>query len=164
MKPGGKPSGILPCKAIRCRHDALQAMSISELNKRKVQRFFEEVLSDGQLELIDELVGNDFIGRLGGLPSAITGPEGVRRFVANQRVARPDLYVVVQDQIAEGDRVVTRWRATGRALNSAGPTALAGPSPRCAGITVVRLLAGMQVDAHTHYAGPDPSGQDTPPQ
>jgi hypothetical protein len=122
---------------------------------RLVRRFFEEVLNDGRLELIDELVGNDFIGRLGGVASAVTGPEGVRQFVADQRIARPDLYVVIQDQIAEGDRVVTRWRATGHALNSPGPTVLAGTSPRCAGITVVRLLAGMQVDAHTHYAGPE---------
>ena len=133
-------------------------MSISELNKRKVQRFFEEVLNDGQLELIDELVARDFIGRLGGIASAVTGPDGVRRFAADQRIACPDLYVLIQDQIAEGDRVVTRWRASGRALNSPDPTAPAGPTPRCARITVVRLLAGMQVDAHTHYAGPDASG------
>jgi predicted ester cyclase len=132
-------------------------MSISGLNKRKVQRFFEEVLNDGQLELIDELVGKDFIGRLGGIASAVTGPDGVRRFVADQRIACPDLYVLIQDQIAEGDRVVTRWRATGLALHSADPAAPAGPRPRCAGITVIRLLAGMQVDAHTHYAGPDAS-------
>jgi predicted ester cyclase len=133
-------------------------MSISELNKRKVRRFFEEVLNDGQLELIDELVGKDFIGRLGGVASAVTGPDGVRRFVADQRIARPDLYIQIEDQIAEGDRVVTRWRATGRALNSLVPTASAGPSPRCAGITIIRLLGGMQVDAQTHYAGPDASG------
>ncbi len=128
-------------------------MSISELNKRKVRRFFEEVLNDGQLELIDELVGKDFIGRLGCVAPAVTGPDGVRRFVADQRIARPDLYIQIEDQIAEGDRVVTRWRATGQALNSPVPTASADPSPRCAGITIIRLLAGMQVDAHTHYAG-----------
>jgi predicted ester cyclase len=133
-------------------------MSISELNKRKVRRFFEEVVNDGQLELIDELVGKDFIGRLGCVASAVTGPDGVRRFVADQRIARPDLYIQIEDQIAEGDRVVTRWRATGRALNSLVPTASAGPSPRCAGITIIRLLAGMQVDAHTHYASSDASG------
>jgi predicted SnoaL-like aldol condensation-catalyzing enzyme len=132
-------------------------MSISELNKRKVRRFFEEVLNNGQLELIDELVGKDFIGRLGCIAAAVAGPDGVRRFVADQRIARPDLYIQIEDQIAEGDRVVTRWRATGRTLNSLAPTAAANPSPRCAGITIIRLLAGMQVDAHTHYAGPDTS-------
>jgi predicted SnoaL-like aldol condensation-catalyzing enzyme len=130
-------------------------MSVSELNKRKVRRFFEEVLNEGQLELIDELVAKDFIGRLGCVASAVTGPEGVRRFVADQRIACPDLYIQIQDQIAEGDRVVTRWRATGRTLDALVPSASAGPSSRCAGITIIRLLAGMQVDAHTHYAGPD---------
>src|SRR5438128_1800615 len=138
-------------------------MSISELNKWKVRRFFEDVLNDGHLELIDELVGRDFIGRVGGAAWAVTGPEGVRRFVADQRLARPGLYIQIEDQIAEGDRVVTRWRASGRALDSVGPTAPARPSPRCAGITVVRLLAGVQVDAHTHYGDPGANGQDTRP-
>jgi predicted SnoaL-like aldol condensation-catalyzing enzyme len=158
MKPGGKPSGILPCKAIRWRHDALETMSISELNKRKVRRFFEEVLNDGRLELIDELVARDFVGRLGRVASAVSGPAGVRRFVSDQRIAHPDLYIQIEDQIAEGDRVVTRWRATGRALSSPVPAASAGLSPGCGGITIIRLLAGIQVDAYTEYAGPDGSG------
>jgi predicted SnoaL-like aldol condensation-catalyzing enzyme len=124
-------------------------MSVSELNKQKVRQFFEEVLSEGRLELIDELVANDFIGRVDGLASALNGRDGVRRFVSGQRARCPDLYIKIEDQFAEGDRVVTRWRATTRALVPA-----ASSGPRCAGITIVRLLAGKQVDAHTHCGGP----------
>ena len=91
-------------------------MSVSELNKRKVRRFFEEVVNEGQLELIDELVAKDFIGRLGGVASAFNGQDAVRRFVSQQRLVCPDLYIKIEDQIAEGDRVVTRWRAMVGAL------------------------------------------------
>jgi predicted ester cyclase len=126
-------------------------MGVSELNKRKVVRFFEEVLNEGRLELVDELVARDFIGRLGDAGSPLTGPAGVRRFVSEQRIACPALYLKIEDQIAEGDRVVTRWRAIGPSPQSALPSSMdAGPS--CAGITIIRLLAGKLVDAHTHCA------------
>ena len=46
----------------------------------------------------------------------------------------------IVDQVAEEDRVATRWQAT-----STGRTCC------CAGISIVRLLAGKQVDSHTVY-------------
>jgi predicted SnoaL-like aldol condensation-catalyzing enzyme len=133
-------------------------MNVSELNKRKVREFFEEVLNEGRLELIDELVAKDFIGRLGGVAAALSGRDGVRRFVTEQHIACPNLYIKIEDQIAEGDRVATRWRVTVRAPHPLVETASIGPSPTCAGITIVRLLAGKQVDAHTECAGLHLSG------
>jgi SnoaL-like polyketide cyclase len=110
----------------------------SELNKRKVLLFVEAVWNEGRLELIDELVSADYLGRVPCIDSEVHGPEGVRRLVAHGRRAHPDLYVKVDDQIAEDDRVATRWRA------------LAG-APCYAGISIVRLLAGKQVESHTEY-------------
>ena len=57
-------------------------MSVSEQNKQRVLQFFLEVLNDGRLELIDDLVAKDFIGRLTCVGAAITGPDGMRRFVS----------------------------------------------------------------------------------
>ena len=85
--------------------------------------------------------------------SALNGPDGVRRFVSDRRIACPDLYIKIEDQIAEDDRVVTRWRTTARRPHAPVETASIGPCQRCAGITIVRLLAGKQVDAHTESAG-----------
>jgi predicted ester cyclase len=124
-------------------------MSVSDVNKRKVRQFFDEVLNEGRLELIDELVAQDFIGRVGCLAVALNGPDGVRRFVSCGRVACPDLYLKIEDQIAEDDRVVTRWRTTGRERHAPVQIASIDPCGRCVGITIVRLLAGKQVDAHT---------------
>jgi predicted SnoaL-like aldol condensation-catalyzing enzyme len=116
--------------------------SASELNKRKVRLFVEAVWNEGRLELIDELVAADYIGRFPPIDGAVHGPEGVRRLVSRGRSAYPDLYVKIEDQIAEDDRVATRWRAT----------ALSGESQCYVGISIVRLLAGKQVDSHTEYA------------
>ena len=65
----------------------------------------------------------------------------MRRVVSCGRHAHPDLYVKIEDQIAEDDRVATRWRAT----------AVSGESRSYVGISIVRLLAGKQVDSHTEY-------------
>ena len=116
--------------------------SASELNKRKVLLFVEAVWNDGRLELIDELVAADYLGRVPCIEREVHGPEGVRRLVAHARRVHPDLYLKVDDQISEDDRVATRWRA------------MTAPSCRTlayAGISVVRLLAGIQVESHTEY-------------
>jgi predicted ester cyclase len=116
--------------------------SASELNKRKVRLFVEAVVNEGRLELIDELVAADYVGRVPRIESGIHGPEGVRGLVSSGRRAYPDLYVKIEDLIAEDDRVATRWRAT---------TAPAGGAVCYAGVSVIRLLAGKQVDSHTGY-------------
>jgi predicted SnoaL-like aldol condensation-catalyzing enzyme len=112
---------------------------VSERNKRKVRLFVEAVWNDGRLELIDELVANDYVGRMPCLESGVLGPDGVRRLVSSQRRVHPDLYVKIEDQIAEDDRVVTRWHAM----------ATRAAAPCYAGISIVRLLAGKQVDSHS---------------
>ena len=103
--------------------------NISELNKLKIRLFIEAVLNDGRLELIDELIAADFVGHLPGAEPDVTGPAGVRRFVSSRRRAHPGLYVKIEDQIAEDDRVVTRWRATVPAREARAPLAPAG-APR----------------------------------
>lgn len=127
--------------------------SASELNKRKVLLFVEAVWNEGRLELIDELVAADYLGRVPRIERGVHGPEGVRRLVAHGRRAHPDLYVKIDDQIAEDDRVATRWRAMTKAPVAVATTA---PSPCYAGISIIRLLAGKQVESHTEYTNVAP--------
>ena len=124
--------------------------SITELNKRKVQLFVDAVWNGGRLELIDQLVAADYVGHVPFLDPAVMGPDGVRRVVSSHRGAHPDLYIKIEDQIAEDDRVVTRWHAT-TCANPLARSAVAEPTACCAGITIIRLLAGKQVDEHTQY-------------
>jgi hypothetical protein len=122
--------------------------SVSELNKQKVRLFVEAVWNEGRLELIDELVADDYVGRVPSAELSVLGPQGLRRLVSSQRRAYPNLYVKIDDQIAEDDRVVTRWQATD---GGAIARTTRAPTPCYAGISIVRLLAGKQVDSHTEY-------------
>jgi predicted SnoaL-like aldol condensation-catalyzing enzyme len=121
---------------------------VSQLNKQKVQLFVEAVVNEGRLELIDELVAADYVGYVARLERVVNGPDGVRQLVSGSRRAQPGLYVKIDDQIAEEDRVVTRWHAL-----------TTGSAAHWTGISIVRLLAGKQVDAHTESTGVAPGAR-----
>ena len=120
---------------------------MTERNKQKVRLFVEAVLNEGRLELIEELVAADFVGRVTGVSSPVFGPAEVRRLVSSARSSYTGIYVKIDDQIAEEDRVVVRWRATAMPFVTTPNTAVARGAS-CAGVSIVRFLAGKQVDAH----------------
>jgi len=75
----------------------------------------EKVLCEGELDLLDTLMAPDaVVHELEDLsPSAARGTKGFREFIQVFRSAFPDLRVKVVDQLADGDRVATRWRMEG---------------------------------------------------
>ncbi len=81
-------------------------MSLDQ-NKLLVRRLVDEAQVAGRLEVVDELLSEDFVDHtpMEGLPG---NRDGVRMLFAALRQAFPDLKVDISDQIAEDDRVVTR--------------------------------------------------------
>ncbi len=117
---------------------------MSEQNKIIARRAFEEVQSQGNLALVDELVVSDYIGHT---PfGEIYGPEGAKRFFSALRGAFPDLQVTVEDQIAEGDRVVTRWICRGTHNGEFQGMTPTGRQTAMTGITIFRIANGKLVE------------------
>ena len=81
-----------------------------EDNKALVRRFVEEFQAAGKAEVVDELVAADLTHHSGPAwaREATVGAERVKQLMAGLRAAFPDLHVVIHDQIAEDDKVVTR--------------------------------------------------------
>lgn len=81
-------------------------MSLDQ-NKQIVRRLVDEAQNAGHLDVVDELLSEDFVDHspLEGLPG---NREGVRILFGALRQAFPDLRVEISEQIAEDDRVVTR--------------------------------------------------------
>ena len=83
---------------------------MSEENKALVQRWFDEVWNKGRADAIDEMF--DEYGIAHGLsddPSKpITGPRDFRPFHTLFRDAFPNMMIVVEDMVAEGDKVAAR--------------------------------------------------------
>jgi predicted ester cyclase len=82
---------------------------MSEENKTIVRRFLIETQNDKNLTIIDELVADDFVGHT----AEVKGPEQLKKVVGDNLDAFPDLKVTIEDQIAEGDMVVTWYTAKG---------------------------------------------------
>ena len=80
-------------------------------NKSMVRRYYEEVLNSRQLQAFDELVDPNFLSYL---PDGTgIGSEIYRQTIIGRLTAIPDLRVTIEDQIAEDDKVMTRWKAEG---------------------------------------------------
>lgn len=87
-------------------------MSVQE-NKVLARRVFDEIWSKGKLDLADELLTPDFVGHPIGLREPFKGPEGAKEFIGSLREGFPDASFAIEEMIAEGDVVATRWVMTG---------------------------------------------------
>jgi steroid delta-isomerase-like uncharacterized protein len=80
-------------------------VSTEEENKAIFRRYIEEVWNRGNLELVNEIVDRYLAHQPDG-PTLERGPEDVKRFVGEFRSAFPDFRIGIDDQIAEGDKVM----------------------------------------------------------
>jgi steroid delta-isomerase-like uncharacterized protein len=78
---------------------------MSEENKAIIQRFYQEVVNQGNIDLVEVLMVDDYIEH--GNPAG-SGIQGFRQFFQGLGKAFPDLQITVEDLIAEGDKVVAR--------------------------------------------------------
>jgi steroid delta-isomerase-like uncharacterized protein len=122
--------------------------------KALVRRWFEEVWNKGREDAIDEMFAEDGIAHgladeAGAEP--LRGAAGFKPFYRNFRSAFPDIEVVVEDTIAEGDRVAARCtvRAT-HAGDTLGFAATQRPV-EIGGITIARISDGKIVEAWNHF-------------
>jgi predicted ester cyclase len=82
----------------------------AEENKALVRRFFEEVYNRGNLDVADELLAPDFAWKLPGKDAAIGD---YKQWVAKQLAASSDLHFSIEEQVAEGVKVITRLIGSG---------------------------------------------------
>lgn len=86
---------------------------MSEANKAVVARWFEEVWNQKDEAAVDRMFHPE--GKAHGFPdseSVLTGPEAFKAIQRNFCGAFPDLHVDIEEMVAEGDRVATRWKVT----------------------------------------------------
>src|SRR3712207_2245572 len=102
----------------------------TEANKALARRFYDEVLSQGKLDVVDDLVAEGFISHRANIPS---GREGMKQFIAADLRALWNLHAIAEDVIAEDDRVVVRWTVTGDHHGALGDIAATGKHVRVTG-------------------------------
>jgi steroid delta-isomerase-like uncharacterized protein len=123
------------------------------MNKALMRRAIERVWSQGDFDIIGELITSDFVAHLTSPTAELHGPEGVRQYFAMLHEAFPDITFTIEDQIAEGDRAVTRWTAH---ATHAGPfqgIPATGQQVRVTGLTINRFANDKVVEGWSSIDG-----------
>jgi len=122
-------------------------------NKYIAMRYFKEIMTDGNLATLYELIAPDFVFTLPTHPEPYRGPDGFKELVTMLHSCFPDFYIHPQDMVAFGDTVVTRWLGGGTHLGAAIHT-VAGDIPPSGrtfeidGISWQRMANGQIVETH----------------
>ena len=126
---------------------------MSEENKALMRCWFEEVWNKGRVEAIPEMFADEGIahGLSDDPASPLRGPAGFLPFHAQFREAFPNIEVVVEDQIAEGDRVATRCSVRGKHAGDSLGFAATGSPVEFTGITITRIKDGKIVEAWNNF-------------
>jgi steroid delta-isomerase-like uncharacterized protein len=122
----------------------------AEENKAIFRRYVEEVGNEGKLELADEIFDRYLAHQPDG--SALErGPEDVKRFMGEFQEAFPDFHTEIEDQIAEGDKVVTRWTMRGTHRGEFRGIAPTGNALEITGIGIFRFSEGKVVESWDNF-------------
>src|SRR5690348_2232735 len=115
------------------------ASSLQEQNKALAKRAFEELLSEGRFEIAEQLYAKDFVNH--GLHRSI-GFEEDQAALKGWHEAFPDITIVPDKLIAEGDLVTVYWIARGTNTGTGNGLPATGKKVEQSGITIWRIVDG----------------------
>jgi steroid delta-isomerase-like uncharacterized protein len=111
-------------------------------------RGIEEVWNRGNFEVVDEIIASDFAGHSS--MGDTHGSEEARQFWMSLHAAFPDIHFSIEDQIAEGDKVVTRWSSDATHTGEFRGMPATGKHGHITGITIMRVVDGKVVEGWTN--------------
>jgi steroid delta-isomerase-like uncharacterized protein len=126
---------------------------MSEGNEYVIRRWFEEVWNKGREEAIDELFDEQGVahGLTDEAGETLRGPSGYRPFFRRLREAFPDIEIVVEDTVSEGDKVAARCTVRGRHRGDALGLAATERPVEFTGICIVRVADGKIAEAWNNF-------------
>jgi steroid delta-isomerase-like uncharacterized protein len=123
----------------------MSAGAVTAENKALIRRLFDEVLNGGRLDLLDRLIGNDYVEH-NPAPNQAAGAAGVRSKIETLRAAFPDLRFVLEELIGEGEVVAVRYRWQGTHGGNFLGIAPTGRKIAVRGMDFYRLADGRLVE------------------
>jgi len=110
-------------------------------NAEIVRRFADEVITQGNIEAAGEFAWEDVVEQVP-LPGQGPGLEGLKDILRAMRAGFPDLVFAIQEQISEGDKVVSRFEWTGTHRGEFLGILATGRPVRVWGVVIDRLVEG----------------------
>jgi steroid delta-isomerase-like uncharacterized protein len=121
-----------------------------EENTRVVRRFYEEVWQKGNLDVADDVFGDDYVRHDLRPTDAAPGPEGQKQIARAFRAAFPDLRFDVEIVIADGNYVAARWTASGTHTGRWGDVEPTGRFVTFSGVNIFRFENARVMEIWNH--------------
>ena len=121
----------------------------ADTNKEIVRRLGVEPW-EGNLGVIDELVTTDYVGHDPAQPD-MQGPDGIKEFITGYLTGFPDGRITIDEQLAEGDLVATRWTGRGTHQGEMMGIPPTGKQVTVSGITISRVKNGKVVEEWSNW-------------
>ena len=118
---------------------------MSAENKAIVRRLMQEAINQKNLDIIEELVAPDFVNHTAP-PGTPPTREAWKKIVARMGAALPDAHLYIEDEIAEGDRVTTRFTFQGTHRGELMGISATGKTVNIGGIHIARVVNGKIVE------------------
>jgi steroid delta-isomerase-like uncharacterized protein len=121
---------------------------MSEQNKALDSRLIAEVWNKGKMEVVDAIFAEDYINRTPQreLPA---NREGIKLMISGFRAAFPDVKMSVEDVIAAGDKIVTRWIMSGTHTGHGFGIPPTNKIVQIMGVGIHRYASGKVVESWT---------------
>lgn len=119
--------------------------------KALARRFLDEAFNGGNLDVVDELVAPEFVNHDSAMPEPLVGIDAAKASITGYRDAFPDLRLTIEEMIAEGDLVTTRWTARGTHRGDLMGITATGKQATVTGITIDRIQDGRFVESWTNW-------------
>src|SRR5262249_35546202 len=131
--------------------EEIRVVSIEE--RKAICRWgYQELWNTGNLDVIAEAVAEDVLVH-DVINGELHGRDEIREVVVAYRAAFPDLQLTIEDQVAEGDTVVTRWSATGTHTGPLGDVPPTGKSGTLVGVNISRFDGPQIVEVWETWDG-----------
>lgn len=136
---------ICICLALLLLAGPAFAESMEEGHVAKSKRFYEEIINQGKFDLIDEFLSKDFVEHET-LPGDLKGREGVKQFFMSMREAFPDLKMVPEFYVAQGDKVVAYVTMSGTQKKDFMGMPSSGKAFKTQTVDIIRFVDGVAVE------------------
>jgi steroid delta-isomerase-like uncharacterized protein len=121
-------------------------MSTEEENRKLVHRFYEKAFIDWNLDEAKSMLSENYTLHDPNAPDFEGGPEGWQILQEEYHQAFPDHLLIIEDQIAENDKVVTRWIACGTQRGDLAGIPATNKHIMVSGISITRVENGKIVE------------------
>jgi len=123
----------------------------AQQNAAVARRFIEELFNQRNLAVADEIIAADHTNHDPGTPGISDGPEGAKQVVSLYSTAFPDVRLTIEDQFAQGDRVVTRWTGVGTHQGELMGIPPSGKQATVTGMQINRITNGKIAETWVNW-------------